>query len=143
MSSDLLIELSTMDEANAWVPTPQDQDAGLVPNWCELVLEFKRTAEWPLSAQLPLRRHDGELLATLIHEALHPTAGGSTREMVMMELDEVVDRIQRRVAKGKTPKAVDVGLARGLATAVAIMTNPYAYDVDSVREEAMERFNRK
>ena len=142
----MLSELASLDEVNAWVPTGKDHDAGVTPQWCELVLEIEREhddtleGEFPVSARLPLRRHDGELIIESLFSALHPNAGGSIRHMLWSELDDVVDAIQKRVAKGKEPLKRDAGMALGLATAIAIMTNPYAYDVDEVRGEAMERW---
>jgi hypothetical protein len=111
-----------------------------------LVLEVKRTDDgelnpsWPLNVRMPLRRHDGELIIEVLHQVLHPNAGGVANDMIWTELDEVVDRIQARVQKGKEPLKRDVGQALGLATTLAIIENPYAYDVDSIREAAMERW---
>lgn len=142
----LLAEIASLDEVSAWVPTGKDHDSGITPQWAELVLEVKRDVDsdtapdFPLNTSMPLRRHDGELIIQCLYEVLHPHAGGSIRQMIWAELDDVVDRIQKRVAKGKEPMKADKGMALGLATAIAIMTNPYAYDVDAIREEAMERW---
>jgi hypothetical protein len=35
----------------------------------------------------------------------------------------------------------DVGQAQGLALALAILVNPFAYDVDAIRAEAMARYD--
>jgi len=139
----LFEELSTLDDVSAWIPTSKDHDAEAVPSWCELVLEIKRKNDWPVNTQIPLRRHDGEWVLDAIHEALHPRAGGTVAEMLWNELDDVVIRIQRRVERGKAPRNTDVGEARGLARAIAIMVNPYGYDIDSVRDEAMRRYEER
>lgn len=144
--ADMLVELATVDEVYAWIPTDMDGRNEITPQWCELVLEVKRTDDgeltpaWPLNVRMPLRRHDGELMIQVIHEVLHPNSGGEPRDMLWVELDEVVDRIQDRIERGKDPLKRDVGQALGLATALAILENPYAYDVDQIREAAMERY---
>jgi hypothetical protein len=146
---ELLEELASFDEFDAWMPGGADHDAGNVPSGTELVLQAKRFSSGkrgtvmssPLSVSIPMTRHDGELIIESLYKLLHPHAGGSIIQMMWLELDEAVDRIQKRVAKGKDPLKADVGEARGLATAIAILTNPYAYDVDAVREEAMQRWD--
>jgi hypothetical protein len=145
--AELLQELSTLDECDAWIPTNRDHVESITPPWCELVFEVKRTDDgsltpsWPLNVRMPLRRHDGELMIQALHDALHPNAGGSVREMLWAELDDVVDRIQKRVNKDKPPRLRDVGQAQGLALALAILVNPFAYDVDAIRAEAMARYD--
>lgn len=143
---ELLSQLSSLDEVTAWIPTGVDHSEAVTPEWCELVLEVKREVDseeapdFPLNTRLPLRRHDGELIIECLWSVLHPSGGKSIIQMMWHELDQVVDRIQRRVDKGKEPLKSDRGEAVGLAKAIAIMTNPYAYDVDAVREEAMARY---
>lgn len=143
----LFTELATLDEVVAWVPTGKDHDAGITPPWCELVLDMKRMDDgslkpaFPMNNHMALRRHDGELIIDVLHRALHPQSGGSVKEMLWYMLDDVVDAIQKRVNKGKAPKPVDVGQALGLATAIAVLDNPFGYDVDAVRAEAMERYD--
>lgn len=140
-TADMLIELASVDEASAWIPTAIDHSQGITPDWCELVLEIRRDGgEFPIRQTMPLRRHDGELIIELLHQALHPRAGLSIAQMIWSELDDVVDAIQKRIERGKEPLKRDAGVALGLATALAILTNPYAYDVDAIREEAMERW---
>lgn len=140
-TAELLEELSTLDDVTAYVPTCKDQDAGMVPAWCELVLTVKRVGgEFPLNMTLPLRRHDGELIIEVLHQVLHPAAGGAVTDGMWADLDAVVDRIQRRIEKGKDPLKRDVGEALGLATGIARMINPYDPDIDEVREVAMERY---
>lgn len=144
-TADLLAELATLDEVSAWIPSVADHDQGITPPWCELVLEINREpsdeagGDFPLDARLPLRRHDGELIMEVMHDVLHPNIE-STVNMIWSELDDVVDRIQARVAKGKDPFKMDVGMARGLTLALAIMARPHAYDVDAIKDAAMERW---
>jgi hypothetical protein len=146
--ADLLAEIATLDEVSAWIPTGADHDYGITPQWCELVLEIKREADddedgpgaWPFNTRLALRRHDGELISSVLGEVLHPTRNRMAIEAIWDELDEVVERIQRRVAKGKEPMRRDVGHALGLATALAIIDRPHDPDVDEVRAVAVERY---
>lgn len=147
--SDLLAELVTIDEVTAWVPTGTDHDYAITPQWCELVLELKREADpededgpgsWPFNVRIPLRRHDGELIQEVIRDVLHPNPYPMSGEAIWNALDEVVERIQRRVVKGKEPLKRDAGMALGLATAIAMMNNPVNPDVDEVRGVAMERY---
>lgn len=141
MDDELLIELASVDEVEAYIPTCKDQDSGMVPHWCELVLSVKREeGDFPLNTRLPLRRHDGELIVEVLHSALHPNAGNNAGDMIWRELDKVVDRIQRRVEKGKEPLKADVGRAQGLVCSLAILTNPYDPDEEAVRDAAMERY---
>lgn len=139
--ADLLIELASLDEIEAYVPTATEHDLGAVPSWCELVVKMKRTTtDYPLSTTLPLRRHDGELIATVINDVLHPDRPTSASAAIWEGLDDVVDRIQRRVGRGKDPLKADVGQAFGLAMALACIANPADPDVDAVRADAMERW---
>lgn len=139
---DLLLELATLDEVTAILPTAMDGGVGNVPVWCELLLEIRRfddgtlTPAWPLNARLPLRRHDGELIIEALNEVLHPQLV-DPQEALWVELDVVVLRIQRRVERGKEPRLKDVGQALGLATALAHLTGS---DLDEIRGQAMTRF---
>jgi hypothetical protein len=140
--AELLIELCTLDEVEAYIPTVADHDTGAVPPWCELVLTFKREdREWPLNHRIPLRRHDGELIIEVLHGVLHPNAGLSIAQMIWRDLDARVDRIMRRVNKGMEPLKRDVGEANGLTMALARLINPYDPKPDGVKETSMERYD--
>lgn len=140
-TSELLAELSSFDDLQAWVPRDDQQRDGVVPMWTEVVLEASRTGgDFPVNIRVPLRRHDGEAIIATLHEALHPRGAGTITDTLWLELDDVVDKIQKRVKKKRPPKPEHVGVARGLATAIAIMVSPYAYDVDAIREQAMDRW---
>ncbi len=147
--AELLAELATLDEAEAWIPTSTDHEQDVTPPWTEVVLEVRRfddgslTPAWPLNVRMPLRRHDAELIIQVLHDVLHPSSGGQVTVMLWSELDAVVDRIQKRVERGKAPRLRDVGRAQGLTRAIAIMRNPFAYDEDEVRDEAMERWEER
>lgn len=138
---ELLLELSSLDEVTARIPTDQEGRSGLLPDWCELVLELNRVdGDFPLDVRLPLRRHDGELIIEVIHSVLHPYAGSPVVVSMWEDLDEVVDRLQDRIGRGKDPLKHDVGEALGLARCIARTYNPYEPDVDGIRVAAMERY---
>lgn len=134
--AELLGELATI-EAEAWLPGDADQRNGMVPEWCELVLHIKRGGDFPCKADLPLRRHDGELLIEVLYNQLHPKANVSTHNMIWAELDEVLDRLMAGTSESRR---YDRGVAWGLTLALAIAANPYSYDTDAVRDEAMARW---
>ena len=143
--AELLAELATLDEAGARIPTSREVDAGQVPPWCELVLHVRRDGrieDRPIhTGDMYLRRHDGELIIEVLDQVLRPNHSMSYTDQIWSALDDAVERIQRRVAKGKAPRPDDVGEARGLAIALAAMTNPREPNVDEVREVAMTRFD--
>lgn len=141
--AELLLELATLDEVEAEVPTASEHTAGIVPGWCELRLKIKRTdtPDWPLNLDIPLRRHDGELICQVIHDVLHPEHTSSSGEAIWDAMDAAVERIMKRRVKGKDPKPQDLGEALGLATAIAYLNNPMEPNVDDVRWAATERWN--
>lgn len=67
-------------------------------------------------------------------------AGPSLRELVFRKLDEVMDWLMETEQEGGDELDQKVGEARGLATALAIFTNPYNPSVDAIRAEAMDRW---
>lgn len=129
---ELLLTLGTLDSCEARVPTAQDHHEEVVPQWCEIRLTLERDDK---VLPINLRRHDGELIIECLHEVLHPTSGRSILQHLWSELDAMVDEIQEgeggEVAKGE---------AKGMALAIAYMTNPYNPSVDHVRSLAMERW---
>lgn len=141
--AELLIDLATLDEVEARIPTGTDHDHDITPQWCELVLKLKRSGDWPINQGLPLRRHDGELIIEVLSDVLRPDRPSSASSGIWDELDTVVDSIQRRIARGKPPLKADVGQALGLATALAYIANPANPDVDEIRAEAMERWEER
>jgi hypothetical protein len=145
-TAEMLAVLATLDSVEALIPTSGDVDTGMVPGWCELRLMVKRLrsddtgGDWPLSIDVPLRRHDGEMLIEVLWQVLHPDTPTSASEQLWDGLDGVVERIQARVEAGEEPVAADVVTASTLAKAIAIVNRPYDPDVDEVRAVAMTRW---
>lgn len=148
---ELLAELTTLDELEVWMPGALDHHRQQVPQGAEVVLVAQRFSSRdkhaklnsPLNVQMPMTRHDAEYVIESLYTALHPNSGGSIAHMLWGELGDVVDRIQRRVVKGKDPLKADVGEALGIARSIAIMINPFAFDIDEVRNEAMVRWEER
>jgi hypothetical protein len=143
---EMLQELATVDDVTAWIPTDKDHVGEAVPKWCELVLEIKRTDDgsltpsWPLNARLPLRRHDGELIIEVLDDVLHPNRANGAADRVWAALDESIDRIMKRVNKGKDPHDEDKGMASGLTRALALLIMPFDPDEDTIKDIAMDRY---
>lgn len=139
-TANLLGALATLDEVAVRLTGSQDIDTGLVPKWCEVVLEIKRTDNgtlnpaWPLNIRAPLRRHDGELIIETLHNVLHPDAGGAVVAGLWLDLDAVMDRLMVE------PSKTDKGLAAGLTIALARLSNPFQPDEDLVKQVAVERW---
>lgn len=147
--AELLVELATLDEVEAWIPTAADHQAGITPTWCELVLGIKRNHDrddeqgpggWPIHQNLALRRHDGELIIQVLGDVLHRGMSNSAGDALWAEMDKLMERIQRRVRAGRKPMTKHVNQALGLATAMAIMDNPLEPDLDEIRVTAMARY---
>lgn len=73
-----------------------------------------------------------------------PDCGGkSLIQMIWDELDQVMDRLLAEELhlddEGRTN--VDRGRAHGLAISLSILLNPYNPSIDTIRAEAMERWN--
>lgn len=64
-------------------------------------------------------------------------AGRSIIEIVWEEMDAVYGRLM--AGEGARAKG-DKGRAAGLAYALAVMTNPYAVNVETIREQAHARW---
>lgn len=145
-AAELLAELVTLDSVEVIAVSGADHDAGVMPSWSELRLTIKRQAgddvggDYPFRLDVPLRRHDGELIIEVLWQVLHPDTPTSASEQLWDGLDGVVERIQTKVEAGEEPYNDDVVIARTLCTAIAIMNRPYDPDVDEVREVAMTRW---
>lgn len=143
---ELLMDLCSVDEVEARIPTAMEQDTGIYPPWSELILSVQRNPNpggdsWPLNIRIPLRRHDGELIRLLLDDVLDRGGTDNSIECLWADLDSAVARIQRRVERGKEPLKRDVGFALGIATALAYLeTGTTEPDVDAIRERAMERY---
>lgn len=113
-----------------------------------LLFEFRPE---PHRAGLPRRLHNRTMLETY-HAILHKNnemdhvhreradvpAGKSILEMLWEEMDSLMERL---MTGAEAEDGGDKFRAQGLAYAIAVMTNPYAPSVDSIREEAMERWD--
>lgn len=131
--AEALLELASLDSCEARIPTNSDHVAGVVPSWCELVLVTERDGR---PHKEYLRRHDGELIIEVLDEVLHPVRP-SVENMLWDHIDDVVERLMTGNADDD-----DRGIAVGLSTAMAILRSPRSDDpdVDSVRDEAMARY---
>ena len=69
-------------------------------------------------------------------------AGRSILEMLWERLDKLTAELlaERDKPMPKEARALLMGNAQGLSTAIAVMMNPYRVDVDAVRTEAMRRY---
>jgi hypothetical protein len=138
-TAELLVELGTFDEVEVTAITDAEHRAW--PKWTEVVLLMRRNdVRWPLNYKIPMTRHDGELIIEILHTVLHPQAGGSIVDKLWSDLDDVIERIMRRVNKGRDPLKADMGEARGLTRAIAMMTNPYEPNEEVTKGIAMDRY---
>jgi hypothetical protein len=142
--AEMLQELATLDLVEAEVPTVAEHTAGVVPPWCELRLKIRREQDdatnFPLNIDIPLRRHDGELIIEVIHDVLHRKTGVAG-ELIWAELDACVERIMKRRTKGKEPRDADIAEAMGLSKALAYLANPMQPELDDIKWAATERWN--
>lgn len=83
------------------------------------------------------------VLASDVLRAAAVDAGGSAcggqtlQEVIWEEMDAIMERLMTGQAAEH-----DVGLAQGVAYCLAVMQNPYLPNVDSVREQAMSRWEK-
>lgn len=64
--------------------------------------------------------------------------GKSILEMIWDDLDATVERLMS--VEPEDADEIDVGQARGLAFAIAVIVNPYYPNIETVREQAMGRW---
>lgn len=83
-------------------------------------------------------QHKNNELDHVHRERAEVPAGKSILEMLWESLDTVMERLMTGAV---AEDGQDVGMARGIALSIAIMTNPYAPSIDAIREEAMERWS--
>ena len=97
------------------------------------------------------------MIGVLLMARLQPHAGRSLIEIYWSELDEILDRLMDEGAPQQYPEdgkswgiapdwqayGEQRGQAQGVAYCIAVMTNPYTPDVDAIREEAMERWEKR
>lgn len=147
-TAEMLAMLATLDEVEARASSAMEGETGIVPEWCEVRLTMVRResddigGDFPIRVDVPLRRHDCELIIEVLWQVLHPDTGHpmSASEQLWDGLDGVVDRIQKRVENDVIPLDDDVTIARTLTNALAIIDRPYDPDPDAVREVAMTRW---
>jgi hypothetical protein len=85
-----------------------------------------------------------DLLRAAVVDAGGQTCGGQTLyEMIWDELFTVTDRLIGMQDAGQEPDADDVGAARSLAWVIAMMRNPYLPNVDSVKEDVMDQWEKE
>jgi hypothetical protein len=120
-------------EISAGIPGSLDIDFQRVPQWSDLVLDFKKSGTTD-AQRVHLTRNAGESVIEALHSVLHPWAGKNVQNELWAELDAVMTLL---VAGEAEPD--DKGKAQGLAFALALMTNPYAPNVDGIKALALER----
>lgn len=82
-----------------------------------------------------------DLLRAAVVNAGGSSCGGKTLyDMIWDEMMVVTDRL---IGAGDQADPDDVGAARSLAWVIAVMQNPYLPNVDAVREQVMERWERE
>lgn len=80
------------------------------------------------------------LRAAYVQAGSHDCGGQTLMEIIWNEMMVVTDRLIGIQEAGEEPDPDDVGAARSLAWVLAVMQNPYLPNVDSVREQVMERW---
>lgn len=112
------------------IPSAVESERGEVPAWCDLIITLNGREQY-------LTRAVGQSLQHSIGRTLNRWGGASIYELIWEELDAVIDALMEE------PSDVLRGTALGLATAIAYLQNPLVADVDGVRMEAMERYERR
>jgi hypothetical protein len=120
-------------EVSAFVPGDADAMNGKASPWCDLILDVEQ--EGSGKRRMELTRAAGEAIIDAIHETIHPWAGKSSADTAWRELDFIMARLMDGEAADE-----DRGRAQGLAYGLACMMNPFAPDVDLIREQALERY---
>lgn len=80
------------------------------------------------------------LRAAYVQAGSSDCGGETIMELIWREMLVVTDRIIGVQESGEEPFHGDLGEARALAWVLAVMQNPYLPNVDSVREQVMERW---
>lgn len=115
------------------------------PDWSELLLEVDCEKPWRAqgaTGSMFLTREAAHQIIEALRGSLGPSGGMTIIELIWGQLDAVMDRLMADIALGGPGgfEDHDKGEALGLATAIAILRRPDAYDVDAVREEALVRW---
>jgi hypothetical protein len=80
------------------------------------------------------------LRAAYVQAGSSDCGGQTIMELIWNEMMVVTDRLIGIQDAGLEPEPDDIGAARSLAWVLAVMQNPYLPNVDSVREQVMERW---
>jgi hypothetical protein len=80
------------------------------------------------------------LRAAYVQAGSSDCGGDTIMDLIWREMMVVTDRLIGISEAGEEPDPDDVGAARSLAWVLAVMQNPYLPNVDSVREQVMERW---
>lgn len=90
----------------------------------------------------PLSPQEATYAADVLRAAVSDTDGKACAGKSILELlwDELMTVLDRLMTEGTAEDGKDPGRAEGLAYAIAVMSNPYLPNVDSVREQAMDRW---
>lgn len=83
------------------------------------------------------------LRAAYVQAGSSDCGGDTIMEIIWREMMVVTDRLIGIREAGAEPDPDDVGAARSLAWVLAVMQNPYLPNVDSVREQVMERWEKE
>lgn len=133
-----LTQLARLDEVEAMTVGDGDHTSELVPDWCELILRLKvnRTTQ-----QVPLTRHDAELIIEVLWSVLHPGENKhSPLQRLWEQLDDVMDYLMV-----DDPEPEDRARAKALAEAIALISLPYSeeLDIETIRAQAVERWEQR
>lgn len=133
-----LTQLAQLDEVEAFTTTDGDIREDYVPEWCELVLQLKGERG---TQQIPLARHDGELIIEVLFSVLHPQDNFSHPvQRLWRELDDVMDFLMV-----EDPEPEDKARAKALAEAITMLQCPYSEELDLtlVKQEAVSRWEER
>lgn len=96
-----------------------------------------RFAETPALLPEAANALSDALRAAYVQAGSSDCGGETIMELIWREMLVVTDRL---ISEGEDASPDDVGAARSLAWVLAVMQNPYLPNVDSVREQVMERW---
>lgn len=97
----------------------------------------QRTVESPAMSNAHAQWAADALRAASVNAGSQACAGKSILETLWEELDTIVDRI---LSGTPAKDGRDPGRAEGVAYCIAVFQNPYMPNLESVREEATERW---
>lgn len=101
----------------------------------DVVLEFDDGIPAESGRNLLLTAGEARTIIAELHQATRPAlAGKSPIDLLWEELDSLMSELMA------SPSEEGKGHARGVAYALAVLSNPYAPDVDAIRAEAMRRY---